>query len=65
MLGVGVLGIVEHALCRAAFHHRSAAQHDRFGGELAHDRQVGADEDVGDMAFVADGGEQVQHLGLD
>jgi hypothetical protein len=40
------------------------AQDDRFIGELAHDGQVVADEDVGDVRFVADVGEQVQHLGL-
>ena len=34
-------------------------------GELAHDRQVVADQDVGDAGLVADVGEQVQHLGLD
>jgi len=63
--GVGVLGIVEHPRGGASFDHFSALQHDRLVGELAHDGQVVADQDVGDVRLVADVGEQVQHLGLD
>jgi hypothetical protein len=59
-----VLGVVEHAGGGAALDHRPTAQDDRLVGELAHDGQVVADEDVGDVSFVADVGEQVQHLGL-
>src|SRR5262245_28409194 len=47
-LGAGVLGVVEHVRGGAAFDHCPAVQHDRFVGELAHDGQVVADQDVGD-----------------
>ena len=46
MLGVGLLGIVEDPVGRAAFHHSPAAQHERIVGELAHHRQVMADQEV-------------------
>ena len=64
-LSAGVLGVVEHVRRGAAFDHCPAVQHDRFVGELAHNGQIVADQDVGDMGFVADVGEQVEHLSLD
>lgn len=53
-LCAGVLGVVEHAGGGAAFNHCPAVQHYRFVGELADDAQVVADENVGDVRFVAD-----------
>jgi hypothetical protein len=61
----GMLWIVEDARSGAAFHDLAEVQHERLIGELAHDGQVVADQNVGDMGFVADIGEQVEHLGLD
>ena len=60
-----MLWVVEDPGGRTALHYRPAVEHERCVGELAHDGEVVADQDVGDASFVADVGEQVQHLGLD
>ena len=59
-----MLRIVEYPGGGPAFHHGAAVQDERLVGELAYDRQVVADQDVGDARFVADVGEQVEHVGL-
>ena len=64
-LGVRVLRVVEHLRGRPALHDLAALHHDRVVGELPHDGQVMADQQVGDAGLVADVGQQVQHLGLD
>ena len=53
-----MLWIIEHLGGGAALDHLSAVQHDRLVGELAHDRQVVADQDVGDVSLVGYDGEQ-------
>src|SRR6516165_3981704 len=64
-LGTGMLGMIEYPGGGAAFDHGPAVQHERFVRELAHHGQVVADQDVRDVGFVADVGQQVQDLGLD
>ena len=41
--------MVEYPSGGAAFDHGLAVQHERLVGELAHDRQVVADQEVGDL----------------
>ena len=60
-----MLRVVEDAGGGAAFGHCPTVQDECLIGELAHDRQVVADQEVGDTALVADVGEQVEHLSLD
>ena len=62
---VVVLRVVEDARRRPLLDHDAAVQHDRVVGELAHHREVVADQHVGHAGRVADVGEQVQHLRLD
>jgi len=45
--------MVENPGGGAAFDHSPAVQHERFVGELAHHRQVVADQEVGDVGLVA------------
>ena len=60
-----MLRVVEDLGGGAALHDLAAVHHDGLVGELAHDGQVVADQDVGHPGPVADLGQQVQHLGLD
>ena len=58
-------GRVEHLRGRPALDDAAAVHDDRLVGDLAHDREVVADEDVGDAGALADVGEQVEDLRLD
>jgi len=60
-----VLRVVEHVAGRALLDDGSAAHDDHSPGQLPHDRQVVADQQVADAGGVPDVGEQVQHLRLD
>jgi hypothetical protein len=57
--------MVEDLVRRAAFNDLTPVHHDRLVGQLPNDREVVADQDVGDPRVVADVGEQVEDLGLD
>jgi hypothetical protein len=46
-------------------HHAPAAQDDGLVGQLAHDGQIVADQDVGNPRLITDVSQQVQHLRLD
>jgi hypothetical protein len=60
-----VLRVVEHGARRPPLDDGPLAHDDDLLGELPHDRQVVADEQVTDAGRVPDVGKQVQHLRLD
>ena len=60
-----MLGRVEDVGSRTLFDRDTALHDDRRVGDLAHDGQVVADQDVADPGRRADVGEQVQDLRLD
>jgi hypothetical protein len=60
-----VLRVVEHGARRPTLDDSSLAHHDDLLGELPHDREVVADQQVADAGRVPDVGEQVEHLRLD
>ena len=61
----GAAGASSTSRGRAALDDAPAVHDDRLVGDLAHDREVVADEDVGDAGPLADVGEQVEDLRLD
>ena len=63
--GVRLLRRIEHSTGLATLHDHSVAHDQGLLGELAHDGEVVADEDVCHTSPRADVGEQVEHLRLD
>jgi len=57
--------VVEHGGRRPALDDAPLAHDDHLLGQLPHDREVVADQQVADAGRVPDVGEQVQHLRLD
>jgi len=57
--------VVKHGGRLPALDNAPLAHHDHLLGQLPHDREVVADQQVADAGRVPDVGEQVQHLRLD
>ena len=64
-LGVGVAGVGEELVHARPFHDLAGVHDGHVVGDLGHDAEVVGHEDHGHAQFVAQGGQQVQDLGLD
>ena len=63
-LGIAVLRIIENLISRAVFDGLPVVHDHDVIGHIADDREIVADEDIGQVQFVLQIGEQVQHLCL-
>ena len=62
---IGMLRIGEDVLARALFDDAAEIHDHHVIGDMAHDRQIVADEEIGEIEPLLDVGEEVQHLRLD